>query len=159
MEARHKTGANGAVSKKPSPELQQLEIFAGHWEITGYNISLDNGQDIPVEGEDHYVWLPGNFFLVSNWQHSYDGGQHKGISIMGYDDETGKLFTHNFDNLGYERKYFLENSGTTWTFTGDNERAIREYNPEGDGYVENWQVNKNGEWLPLCTMRGSRGYE
>ncbi len=145
-------------TKAPAKELQRLEIVAGKWKIEGKNFPIaPEGGETPVHGEDNYVWLSGNFYLVNNWQHLFDAGGHIGLSILGFDNEEKKLFTKNFDNLGSETKYILENENNKWKFIGDKERATREYSSDGKSYTEHWEMkNGEGQWTPLCVMNGTK---
>ena len=74
--------------------------------------------------------------------HLIDNGEHQGISILGFDEEAKKLFTKSFDNLGFERKYTLENENNKWKFSGDKERATREFSNDGKSYTEHWEIKK-----------------
>jgi hypothetical protein len=104
--------------------LKQLEAFAGKWRIEGKNFPVPPGNgETPVHGEDNYEWLNGKFYLIDNWKHMFDVNGHQGVSILGFDSGEKKLFTRNFDNIGFDRRYILENDNNKWKIIGDKERA------------------------------------
>lgn len=136
-------------------KLEALKIFIGKWKIGGNNFSsVQDDAGTPVNGEDHYEWIEGNFFIIGRWQHLTGGkGDHLGVSILGYDTEAEQYFTRNFDNLGFEREYILTPDGNTWKFSGEKERAIRKFSNDGNAYNEHWEVRSTqGRWIPLCIM-------
>jgi hypothetical protein len=146
------------MNKKPLDNLQKLKVFEGSWEIEGKNFkAAPDGSDQPVHGNDSYDWLDGNFFMISHWQHLFEGGGHKGVSILGSDDIAQKLFTRGFDNIGFDRKYLLEVDDKKWKFIGDKERAERIFSDDGRSYTERWEIkDKKGEWKALCIMNGTK---
>ncbi len=158
MATNQKTVAAENQPKTPAPELQSLTGFVGSWKIEGKNFpAAPEEPEAPVYGEDTYEWLPGNFYMVNQWQHLFKEGGHIGISILGYDEIERKLFTRGFDNLGFERKYFLLFENKTMTFIGDKERATREVSSDGKSYVERWEIRSGtNEWVPLCVMNGMK---
>ena len=158
MATNKKTGEAENQSKTPAPELQSFKGFVGSWKIEGKNFpAAPEEPETPVHGEDTYEWLPGNFYLVNRWQHLFKEGGHIGIGILGYDEAEKKLFTRGFDNLGFERKYFLAFENNTLTFSGDKERATRAFSDDGKSYVERWEIRTDtNEWVPLCVMNGTK---
>lgn len=146
------------MNRTPSPHLQHLRAFEGTWTIEGRNYkAAPDGADQPVHGKDHCYWLEGQFFMINDWQHLVEGGGHIGMSVLGYDEEAQRLFTRGFDNIGFDRRYFLEADGNTWTYVGDTERAVRTYDASGNSFSEHWELkDESGNWQPLCVMNGVR---
>lgn len=149
---------NNSGTKVPAAALKQLEIFAGKWKIEGKNFpDAPTSGATPVQGEDSYEWLEGNFYLIEKWKHQFEMGEHQGISVLGFDEVEHKLFTRNFDNIGYERKYIMEQENNKWNFIGDNERATRIFSSDGNSFTEHWEIKTAGEqWAPLCVMHGTK---
>ncbi len=149
---------NSEQNELSGKEIQMLAIFEGRWQITGHNFPVTlNGLETDVYGEDEYSWLPGNFFLMDKWQHLTKSSSHIGISILGFDEEEQKLFSRNFDNLGFERRYFLMYDGNSWKFDGPQERSVRVYSMDKLSYTEHWEMKDgNGAWMPLCVMNGKK---
>ena len=138
-------------------KIKQLNIFLGKWRIEGKNLPVPpNNVENEVSGEDNYAWLEGQFFIIDNWQHLAKGSDHIGITILGYDIESQEFFTRNFDNLGFERRYVLQQQDNLWNFIGSNERATRRFDNQGKTYEEHWEIFVDNKWIPLCIMRGTK---
>ncbi len=64
---------------------------------------------------------------------------------------------HQFDNLGFARRYRLAVRGRVWTFAGPWERATISFEPSGDHYTETWEIARDGaRWRPLCELEATR---
>jgi len=86
--------------------LQHLNMFTGKWEVSGRNSKhAPSSLGSSIEGEEHYEWMPGKYFLINKWKHGFAEGNHSGISILGFDEKTAELYCHSFDNGGFERRY------------------------------------------------------
>lgn len=141
------------AKRTPGPHQQQLAAFLGAWKLTGTLA----GSDAPVVGRQVYELLPGNFFIAGHWDRKFGDVHHIGTSILGYQPDTRTLFAHNFDNLGYARKYVLSLSERTWKFSGQFERATIEFAADGNSFTEVWHRSKDGKtWTPLCNLEGRR---
>jgi len=140
------------------PELEQLEAFVGAWRISGRNAPAapaDSGSE--VIGEQTYEWLAGRFFLASRWHRRFASGEHVGTGVIGFDPDVGSLVVHQFDNLGFARRYRLAVRGRVWTFAGPWERATISFDPSGDRYTETWEIARDGaRWRPLCELEATR---
>lgn len=141
------------------PAHEQLEALVGAWRVTGRNApAAPRSAASPVTGDQTYEWLPGRRFLAARWHHRFDGGAHVGTGILGFDPETGAMFAHNYDNLGYARRYRVTVRGRVWTFTGARERATIEIAADGEAFTESWEISKDGAiWRPLCELVAVRG--
>jgi ketosteroid isomerase-like protein len=143
----HATRARGS-------ELEQLEAFVGAWRVFGHNAPAAPGATASeVIGEQTYEWLPGRFFLASRWHRRFAAGEHVGTGILGYDPDAGSLLSHNFDNLGFARRYRVAVRGRVWTFAGPWERATISFDPSGERYTEAWEIARDGaRWRTLCEL-------
>lgn len=136
----------------------RLAAFIGRWSVSGRNAAAaPEAPNSPISGENHFEWLPGQFFMLGRFRHDNDAGTHSGASILGRDPESGAMLTRNFDNLGYERKYALSFEGGVWRFTGQLERAMLVFGQDGRSYEERWELSKDGaEFVPLCEMHATK---
>lgn len=136
----------------------RLSAFIGRWSVTGRNSdAAPAAPNSPISGENHFEWLPGQFFVVGRFRHDNGAGTHAGASILGVDEESGELFARNFDNLGYERKYTVSIENGVWRFVGRFERAKLVFGQDGRSYEERWELSKDGEqFVPLCEMRATK---
>ncbi|HUQ82840.1 MAG TPA: YciI family protein [Gemmatimonadaceae bacterium] len=155
-----------APRERAAPELKpmvgdgqrQLDPFVGTWKVTGHNRGgAPNEPDTSLTGTERYEWLPGGFFLQGNWDRQFGTGRHTGISIIRYDDATGEHSSYNTDNLGFARTYRMTERGGVWSLTGPTERASVRFSGDGDTMTTLWEVNKDGQWMPLCDLVGKRG--
>ena len=143
------------VAPNVGPEHRRLDAFAGSWKVTGTNLGgAPNAPNSTVTGEERYEWMPGNFFLVSHFDHRFgDGGQHTGMSVYRYDATTRCYSTHAFDNLGFARRYAVSVDGQRWTYSGDHERATIEFSTDGRTMSVYWELAADGStWQPLCQL-------
>jgi hypothetical protein len=155
--------ADGAASDPHAPRVLQelharLAAFLGRWSVSGRNMdAAPDAPDSPISGENHFEWLPGQFFVLGRFRHDNDAGTHSGASILGIDEDSGALFARHFDNLGYERKYALSIESGVWRFVGRFERAVLVFGQDGMSYEERWELSKDGvEFVPLCEMRATK---
>lgn len=140
------------------PLHRKLEAFIGRWSVSGRNADTAPGApNSPIRGENHFEWVLGQFFMVGRFRHDNATGSHSGVSLLGVDEDGGALFAHNFDNLGYERRYALSIEGGVWRFVGRFERATLVFGQDGRSYEETWELSKDGErFAPLCEMHATK---
>jgi len=119
---------------KPNPELQKLDKLVGIWNVSG-----------EVCGQVSYSWMEGGFFLVQY----VDIEGAKGLEFIGYDEESGKLKSHYFDDDGkvLEYTYYLNSidhivsidmPGITGKFEG-------RYSNNGNTITGSWHWKQDGE--------------
>jgi hypothetical protein len=137
---------------------RKLEALIGRWSISGRNAgAAPEAPNSVIRGENHFEWLPGQFFVIGRFRHDNGSGTHSGASMLGVDEDSGALFAHNFDNLGYERRYALSIEGGVWRFVGQFERATLVFGQDGRSYEERWELSKDGEhFVPLCEMHATK---
>jgi hypothetical protein len=155
--------ADEAPSDPHAPRVPQalhrkLEAFIGRWSVSGRNgDAAPAAPNSPIRGENHFEWLPGQFFVIGRFRHDNDAGTHAGASLMGVEEDGEGLFARNFDNLGYERRYALSIERGVWRFVGRFERATLVFGQDGLSYEERWELSKDGEqFVPLCEMRATK---
>ena len=150
------------LTPEPAPELtdahRQLDSFVGSWTIAGRN-----GEGAPVapnaevHGEQSFIWMPGRFFLMGNWDHRFENGRHLGVNIIRYDAVSGEYASYNVDNLGYARTYRVQRNENEWTFTGERERATMRFGEDGRTLAIDWEVTSDGStWVSLCHLDATR---
>jgi hypothetical protein len=135
-------------------EHRRLAPFVGQWTVTGYNgDGATASPDAQVTGEEHYVFLPGGFFLLGHWDRRFGNDRHIGMSTIRYDSATGAYSAHNVDNLGFARTYRVTENDRVWSFTGDWERATMAMNEDATSMTIDWEATKDGvTWSPLCHL-------
>jgi hypothetical protein len=142
---------------KPHAALRALDRFAGHWHVKGENLTnAPLAPEMKVKGDVDYKWMPGAFFMVSNWKWYFQNGAHIGLSIIGYDTHNCEFFSQNFDNMGYLRIYRMARKDQTWRLIGENERAVISFDETGNKFTEDWQIKTDSGWQPLCHLEMTR---
>jgi hypothetical protein len=140
------------------PEHKRVHVFVGRWKVRGQNKeSAPVAPGVKVSGEETYEWLTGGFFLVSRFQHYFGDDAHIGLSTIGYDTSSQTYVSHNFDNMGYARRYEITVDDKTWTFKGEFERATLVFSSDGNSKTEHWEISSDGaNWQPLCEMTATK---
>jgi hypothetical protein len=119
---------------KPNPELQKLDKLVGIWSVSG-----------EVCGQVSYSWMEGGFFLVQY----VDIEGAKGLEFIGYDEESGKLKSHYFDDDGKVLEYTY-NLNSTDHIVDINMPGIKgkfegHYSNNGNTITGCWHWKQNGE--------------
>jgi hypothetical protein len=137
---------------------RRLETFIGRWNVAGRNSdAAPVAPNSPIRGENHFEWLPGQFFVIGRFRHDNALGAHSGASLMGVEEHGGALFAHNFDNLGYERRYAVSCEDGVWRFVGQFERATLVFGQDGRSYEERWELSKDGaSFTALCELHATK---
>jgi len=119
---------------KPHPELKKLDKLVGIWNVTG-----------EVHGQVSFSWMEGGFFLVQYVD--LDGA--KGLEFIGYDEESGTLRSHYFDNDGKVLEYTYIVNETEHIVTIDMPGIKGEFNGKystnGNRITGNWHWQQDGE--------------
>ena len=138
---------------EPASELQALEKFMGSWEIKGRNLdAAPVAPNTAINGNVFFQYMPGHFFVTSNWNRKYRFKSHIGMSVIGFDRKKNRYFMEKFDNLGNRREYDLTHDEDSWHISGDTERAEIRFDDDHT-YSERWEVKKSGHWKPVCEMK------
>ncbi len=142
---------------------EHLSVFIGKWHAEGESFAAGQTKKDPrgaIEkwiSEETYEWLPGQFFVIQNWDAKTGANPFKGTAIMHYDADTGNYMTRSYENHGFIRDYIARVEGDTWTFSGETERARIEFEDGGKTQKIAWEWRKPGqEWLPLCDRIAKR---
>ena len=97
------------------------------------------------------MWLPGQFFVMQQWDAMTGANAFQGTAIIHWDDSNQHFMTRSYENHGFVRDYLTRVDGETWTFVGDTERARVEFTESGNTQKIAWEWRQIGEpWLPLC---------
>jgi hypothetical protein len=146
--------------RKRGADQARLEPFIGRWRIEGRNAAAaPMGSSDRVTGEVSYEWLPGRFFVLCRWDRLFgaDRQHHTGFGVIGHEPDEASYFVHNFDNLGYARRYRLDLRDRTWTFAGPWERASLAFSADGRSFTERWEVAADGnKWQSLCELTATK---
>ena len=139
------------------PAQAALNAFVGTWNVTGKNAEgAQTAAGALVTGEESYDWLPGEYFLIYRWQRRFEGNEHIGIGIIGFDMARQEYWAQFFDNLGYSRTYDVEIHGRELKYSGAWERARLLVHDDGDTMSISWERSVDGVWLPLCDLEATR---
>lgn len=143
--------------------LKKLDVFIGKWHAEGQ--SYGDGQQknnpyasaVPWISYESYEWLPGNFFILHNWDAKLGDSVFIGTEIIGYDEKEGGFFTRFFDNLGFHPDYKATVDGNVWNFTEPASRAKVTIDDDKNRMTFNWEWRKeDNDWLPLCDRVATR---
>lgn len=150
--------ADPHVARVPHELLRRLEAFIGRWSVSGRNAeAAPVAPNSVIRGENHFEWIPGQFFVIGRFRRDHGEGTHAGASLMGVEESGAALFAHNFDNLGYERRYALSFEGGVWRFTGQRERATLVFGQDGRSYEERWELSRDGQsFTALCELHATK---
>jgi hypothetical protein len=133
---------------KPGSEQRRMNVFVGEWDARG-EIEHE-AESSGIRSRHTYEWLPGGFFLVHKFQSRLAGGKViEGVEIIEHDGE--RYVAHYFDSNGNARHAEVEVTGTTWTFSSDNERGILEI--ERDTITITWERPDGTKFGDLTASR------
>ena len=137
-------------------ESGKLSIFLGRWKIIGQDVRPDSNE-VKIEGEEVYEWLPGAPLLVNNWSKTIGEMSRKGTGII------GQNFSHhacssNIDEYGvYTQTYYIEPDSHTWTFSSDRERISIQFNEDASEFVQKWESSSDGiNWTSTWNITGTK---
>jgi Protein of unknown function (DUF1579) len=152
-----------AKPAKPGAAHEHLSVFIGTWHAEGESYAVGQTKKNPrgsVEkwlSDETYAWLPGQFFVIQNWDAKTGANPFQGTAIIHHDADTGAYMTRSYENHGFIRDYITRVDGDVWTFSGDTERARIEFKDGGETQKIAWEWRKPGEeWLPLCDRMAKR---
>jgi ketosteroid isomerase-like protein len=147
----------------PTASHERLQVFIGTWHAEGESYAVGQTKQDPrgsIEkwvSDETYAWLPGQFFVIQNWDAKTGANPFKGTAIISYDADTGNYTTRSYENHGFVRDYVTTVDGDIWTFEGDTERARLEFASGGNTQTIGWEWRTPGEaWLPLCDRIATR---
>jgi hypothetical protein len=116
----------------PREALDTLEILVGTWSVSGPEI----------EGQVQFEWMEGGAFLMQRVDLMHDGHWHKGIEVIGYDEDSGSLRSRYYGNVGIELEYEWEIDGSALTIwfgrRGSDNRFEALISYDGDSIVGAW---------------------
>ena len=152
--SKHLTQPQPAPSH--GPQHVALEVFLGGWKAEGKSFGGPHqDENNPRENSIRWTsthnarWHTGRFFLIQDERALIDG-PFDTLSVMGWDDATGRYFARTFENHGFYRHYDLTVEGSVWTFSGEAERARVEFSGDGLRQMITWEWRPMYRWLPLC---------
>ncbi len=142
----------------PTREHSLLAAFIGKWAIEGQNFAkAPVSASSEVQGIETYEWLPGGFFVVYRWDRHFATATHTGLGMISHDESNHTFSCTNYDNIGYKRTYEILYENEEWTFSGTKQRAIIQFNEDGNSFTEDWEIlDENKKWQPLCHLKAKR---
>jgi hypothetical protein len=141
---------------KPDPAISKLQAFIGHWTYEGADKAGPLGPGGKITGAQNGHMILGGFFLELRWKEKGPSGEMQGLEIDGY-NPVNKRFTYNvyLDRGGVESGVFTF-SGNTWSWSGKNISAGKEYLTRGTGTIgadsitEKAEISADGKtWMPF----------
>lgn len=145
-----------------SSKHEDLKVFLGKWTARGTSFggTDQSGSNPKANGQiwlstHEAYWHTGNYFLIQDERADIQGSRFDTIFILGV-DEQGEYFARTFENHGFSRDYVVTHEGNTWTFTGEWERAIYQFEDQGRRQVVTWEWKQDGKWMPLCDRSAER---
>jgi hypothetical protein len=145
-----------AQAPKPDPEIRNLQAFVGHWAYQGEHNPGPLGPGGKVTGIQDAQMTLGGYFLEMRWKEKGPGGEMQGFEIDAY-NPVNKKFTYNvyLDRGGMEAGAFAF-SGNTWSWSGKNVSAGKEYLTRGTGTIAADSITMKAEispdgktWMPF----------
>ena len=139
-----------------------LEIFIGDWSAIGEAYGgprqdAKHPRQHPTRWTSKHTarWHTGKFFLIQD-ERAHVDGPFDTLSIMGWDDASGRYFARTFENHGFYRHYEVTVDGNVWTFGGDTERASIAFSDDNARQTIQWEWRPHDVWLPLCDRVATR---
>src|SRR5882762_1943357 len=121
---------------RPNPELKKLDKLVGIWNVSG-----------EISGQVSFSWMEGGFFLVQY----VDLEGAKGLEFIGYDEDSGTLRSHYFDNDGKVMEYTYQVSETDHLISIDMpgiKGAFKgKYSDNGNTITGSWHWKQGDEDL------------
>jgi hypothetical protein len=139
-------------------EHRRLAPFVGKWTVVGQNgDGAPTAPNAQVTGEEHYVFLPGGFFLLGHWDRRLGNDRHIGMSVLRYDAAAHEYSAYNVDNLGFARTYRVTERDGVWSFAGDRERATVAMSEDATTMIVDWEIRNGDEtWSSLCHLEATK---
>ena len=106
-------------ARKPGPEHQKLQYFAGTWSMDGDMKPSPFGPGGKFSGTEHNEWMDGGFFLLSHSDVSMSTGKATGLAVFGYNSEEKTYTYHAFNSMGEAESAKATIDGDTWTWTNE----------------------------------------
>jgi hypothetical protein len=119
------------TAQKRLPQHDVMSSLIGKWITVGETIATDNAPALEIHASDIYEWVAGRFFVLHTAYGRIGDADVGGIEIIGYDPATGKYKTHFFDSEGNISNQDLTFKDGTWTWSGDNARAMGTLSADG----------------------------
>ena len=126
----------------PDPALRQLDRYVGTWSMEGHLVGSD---EISIEGETTFRWLPGGFFLVQDFRMDFMGVQIESLELIGHDPETGTFPSTVYSNLSPAPLPYR------WEVDGDTVKISVTYGPMDSTFTGTWAEDGesfSGGWRP-----------
>jgi Protein of unknown function (DUF1579) len=147
----------------PDPDLKRFEPLLGTWTSGDHTLDSVYGPGVPVWSTETFRWLEGGYFLVQEYETTFDDEPaQKGVNYWFYDSEAGMFRIIFFSNNGSFSEAGNRYSGRVadgrLTFEGparfqyelDDAGKIKA-NPDDTISISWWVRDEAGEWQPWMT--------
>lgn len=138
------------------PEQRRMSAFIGRWQGQGKNLEGAGeaaGTDVEVSSE--FKWLPGEFFVEHRGVMRFGDQSLESLEVIQADGEH-HYTSHQYDNMGFARKYAGIGRGNVWKLAGESEKVTIEFRDDGNTMHVHWENKKDGEWVGLCDFTQTR---
>ena len=144
-----------ADAPKHSNFVAILAPLLGDWHVEGDVEASEHGPAARWRSTERCEWLPGERFLVNRWDAKVGDRPFQGMAVFGHDAETGYFATF-YDDAGHHPTYLVTIEGSTWTLTGEAQRATYEFSDGGRAMRICWETRGDQGWQKLCELRATR---
>lgn len=129
----------------PREALNSLDVMIGTWRVDGPT----------VEGQVSFEYMEGGAFVMQRVDLMHDGHWHRGIEVIGFEEETGSLRSRYYGNVGIELEYEWEIEGGALTIwfgrRGSDNRFEGLISYDGDSIVGAWTWPGGGGYRATMT--------
>jgi hypothetical protein len=132
-----------------NPALDPFETLVGGWDLV---IDWPGDPPMKITGSMRVEWLDGERWLIV-----HSDAEHPdfptGHSLIGWDEDSGKLLMHYFDSRGVARVYETSLTERVWRISRAGEdqdfdqRFSATLNEDGDGLAAAWERGEDGAWI------------
>ena len=121
----------------PDPALKRLEKLVGTWALTGRTL---NAAEDNITGWTTFEWLPGEFFLKSFGEITFQGILIQSLEIIAYDPKSRTFRSNVYSNLsGDVLSYAWDMQGNTVIHAGLGAKYTGTFSTDGNTLTGGWR--------------------
>jgi len=111
--------ANAQMELPKAPELKNLDVFAGSWNMQGEMKPGPMGPGGSMTETETCKWMEGGYFLVCQSDFKSSMGNGTGTAYLSYDSNQ-KMYTYDaFNSMGEAEHSKGTLEGDTWTWSSE----------------------------------------